>query len=194
MKPLKAPGPDRLHALFFQRTWHLIGEEMTIFLNQMWTGCLDLQSINHTFITLIPKVNDPDEVKYFRPISLCNVCYKILTKAIVIRLKSVLDSMVSYHQSAFIPGRLITDNVLIAHEIFHSMKTRLLGRKGYMALKLDMEKASDRVEWPFVQALLCKYGFHEVWVNRIIKCISSITFSIIVNNNIPAPITPTRGL
>ena len=106
--------------------------------------------IDHTNIVLIPKVNNPEKMTNFRPISLCNVVYKIISKVLANRLKQVLPYIISLTQSAFVPGCLITDNVLVAYETLHAMHSRKKGRKGSIALKLDINKAYDRVEWPFL--------------------------------------------
>ena len=146
MAPLKAPGSEGLLPLFFQTYWTDIGMDVS----QAVLSCLNsrsiLRSINHTFITLIPKVHNPERVSNFRPISLCNVIYKIISKAIANRLKPMLNSIISETQSVFIANRLITDNILIAFESLHHMKTSCIGKKGFMAMKLDMSKAYDRVE------------------------------------------------
>ena len=118
-----------------------------------------LKSINHTFITLIPKVNNPERVSNFQPISLCNMIYKIVSKVIANRLKPMLHSIISDTQSAFIANRLITDNILIAFKSLHHMKNNCIGKKGFMALKLDMSKAYDRVKWIFLEKILLKMGF-----------------------------------
>lgn len=102
--------------------------------------------LNHTFVTLIPKVSPPTKVTDFRPISLCNVLYKLLTKVLANRLKHILPNIISTNQSAFIPNRLITDNVLVAYKALHTMASRLKGKKGYIAIKLDMSKVYDKVE------------------------------------------------
>lgn len=102
--------------------------------------------LNSTFIALIPKVTPSTKVTEFWPISLCNVLHKFIAKVLTNHMKSILPLIISNNQSTFIPGRLITDNALVAYEALHTMASKLRGKKGYMAIKLDMSKAYDRVE------------------------------------------------
>ena len=194
MAPLKAPGPDGMPPLFYHTYWSDIGMDIT----QAILSCLNssslLKSINHTFITLIPKVKNPERVSKFRPISLCNVIYKIINEVLANRLKPILNDIISESQSAFITDGLITNNVLIAFESLHHMKTNCTGRTGFMALKLDMSKAYDKVEWCFLENFLLKMGFQESWVAMIMECITTVTYSILVNGEPKGLITPTRGL
>ena len=137
--------------------------------------------LNHTFLTLIPKIHSPRNVTDFRPISLSNVLYKFVAKVLANRLKTLLPNIISEHQSAFIPGRLITDNILITHETLHHLKSKRAGRMGYMTLKLDMRKAYDRVEWVFLEKIMLKMGFNVRWVSTIMACIKSVSYSILLN-------------
>ena len=177
MAPFKASGLDGMPPLFYQNFWDLVRgdviHDVLIFLN---SGTLP-NSLNHTFITLIPKTKNPENVTEYRPISLCNVLYKIFSKVLANRLKRVLPQIISEHQSAFIKGRLIIDNILVAFETLHYMKNHNSGNSGYMALKLDMSKAYDRVEWSFLKAVMIKMGFNDRWVGLIMECISSVTYS-----------------
>ena len=143
---------------------------------------------------MIPKVNNPERVSDFRPISLYNVIYKIISKVITNFLKPLLDSIISKTQSAFIADRLITDNILIAFESLHNMKTNCTAKKGFMAIKLDMSKAYNRVEWVFLERILLKLGFQESWVALIMECITMMSYSILVNGELKGMINPSRGL
>ena len=150
--------------------------------------------LNHTFITLIPKTKNHKKVTEYRPISLCNVFYKIFSKVLANRLKRVLPQIISEHQSAFIKGRLIIDNILVAFKTLHYMKNHNFGNSGYMALKLDMSKAYDRVEWSFLRVVMIKMGFNDRWVALVIECITLVTYSLLINREPLGDIKPSRGI
>jgi hypothetical protein len=121
------------------------------------------------------------------------VTLKIITKAIANRIKLVLPDMISPNQSAFVPGRLITDNILVAYEVFHHFN-HSNSRKGYMGVKTDMAKAYDRVEWNFLQTTLEVMGFPHHLTDTIMDCVTNVTFSILINGHPSQPFTPQRGL
>uniref|UniRef100_A0A8R7ULM8 Reverse transcriptase domain-containing protein n=1 Tax=Triticum urartu TaxID=4572 RepID=A0A8R7ULM8_TRIUA len=126
------------------------------------------------------------------PISLCNVVYKLISKVLANRLKQILPHVISPNQSAFIPGRLITDNILLAYECTHYMHRRK-GKEGYAVVKLDMSKAYDRVEWHFLEKMMRKLGFNELWISRIMMCVTSVSYKIKVNGEYTDTIIPHRG-
>ncbi|KAK3222006.1 hypothetical protein Dsin_009031 [Dipteronia sinensis] len=119
-----------------------------------------IAGINNTVMCLIPKVNSVESITNFRPISLCNVIYKIVAKALENRLRNVIGEVISEEQSAFVPSRLITENAIIGFECLHSLRTRSVQTRA-MALKLDMSKAYDKVDWNFLAKVMGHLGFVE---------------------------------
>ncbi|GMJ03875.1 hypothetical protein HRI_004056700 [Hibiscus trionum] len=155
MAPLKASGLDGFPALFYQQYWHIVGEDVSTYCNLVLRRDMALGGVNLTSIVLVPKVDQPVTIDQFRPISLCSVLYKIMAKALANRIRPLLDKCIDPTQSVFVPGRAITDNILIAYELMHSMKIKKHGKAGSFALKLDMAKAYDRVSWGFFWRKLC---------------------------------------
>jgi hypothetical protein len=133
--------------------------------------------VNSTTLVLIPKVKNPQIMRNFRPISLCNVIYKLCSKVLANRLRGFLDDIVFEEQSAFVPGRLIMDNVLIAYECSHYLK-RKKGKMGACAVKLDMAKAYDRVEWDYLKRIMLTLGFCDTFVSLIMRCVTSVSLSV----------------
>lgn len=149
---------------------------------------------NHTNICLIPKVYPPTGMSEFRPIAMCNVFYKIICKILINRLKTHHSSIISENQQAFIPGRVISDNIIVAHEIFHSLKVRKRQENSYMAVKTDITKAYDRLEWSFLEITMRKMGFDTKLIRWIMTCVMTVTYSVMINGAPEGLIVPQRGL
>ncbi|XP_074327095.1 uncharacterized protein LOC141665037 [Apium graveolens] len=194
MFPDKSPGPDGMSPGFYQKHWQIVGGDIVNIVRQFFaTGHVD-QELQSTNIVLIPKKKSPSLMTELRPISLCNVVYKIISKVLANRLKSMIDGIISDEQSAFIPGRLITYNVMVAYEVMHFMKRKTTGKQAWMALKLDMSKAYDRVEWNFLEAVLNKMGFSNKVIQLFMACMSSVNYQINHAGRTFGSIIPSRGL
>lgn len=120
--PLKAPRPDNLHATFYQCMWNVVGESMRKFVKNFFGSRLMPKGMNDTDITLIPKVDHPEQVNHFKPISICNVSYKVITKLMTNRLKHLMKHVISPQHSNFVSGRQITDNVIIYQKTLNAMR------------------------------------------------------------------------
>uniref|UniRef100_A0A803PAC6 Reverse transcriptase domain-containing protein n=1 Tax=Cannabis sativa TaxID=3483 RepID=A0A803PAC6_CANSA len=190
----KAPGIDGFNSQFYKDNWTFLRNDVINAALSFLNGDGDIAPLNTTLITLIPKVKNPTVLTEYRPISLCSIVYKIISKSIANKLKLVLNNLISPNQSAFFPGHLISDNIIIAQEVAHSIKLRTRGRKGWMAVKLDMAKAFDRVEWAFIAAILSKFLFPQRFINLILACLSTATFQFNFNGKVVGNVIPTRGI
>lgn len=129
-----------------------------------------------------------------RPISLCNVVYKIIAKVLTRRLKTVMDQVISLNQLAFEPRQQIHDNNMVVHEILHSLKQGVDGENSRVAIKLDMAKAYDRVEWGFLIEVMDNLGVHPKFCDWIRECISRVSYNVMVNGVPSSYFRPERGL
>jgi hypothetical protein len=189
----KAPVPDGFTALFYKKYWPSVRADVLACIGNFFINNHLLNEHNHTFIALVPKQTGSHTVHQFRPISLCNIVYKIISKVLANRFKTLLPKIISPFQSAFVPGRNIQDNSILAHELLHNFNNKK-GKGGLMFLKLDMEKAFDKMEWPFILSIMKKLGFHPIWISWIETCISSSHFSILINGSSFGNFSPGRGL
>lgn len=142
----QAPGLDGFTAVFYHNYWEDVKDDIMTKISALFeTGQLD-QKICHNNLCLIPMVYSPNGMKEIRPIALCNVSYKLITKVLVNRLKKHLGNIFLKNQNAFIPIRMISDNIVVAHEVFHCLKVRKRQATLYMDVKTYITKAYDMLE------------------------------------------------
>ena len=194
MHPDKSLGPDGMSPGFYQKYWKVVGSDLVQLTQEFFTTGMFDQSITDKNIVLIPKKQDPSYMTELRPISLCNVAYKVMSKVLANRLKGVIGGIISVTQSAFIPGRLISDNIMISYEVMHYMKRKVSGKTGWMSLNLDMSKAYDRVEWNFLKEMLLTLGFEDKLVSLFMNCVTSSRYTINHSGKEFGLILPKRGI
>ena len=192
--PNKASGLDGMSAVFLQKHWSIVGNNITNMILNVLNHNIPISELNKTNISLIPKISNPKRMTDFRPISLCNVVYKLISKILANRLKPLLPQIISENQSAVTSDRLITDNVSVAFELMHYLDHKTVGKEGFLAVKLDMSKAFDRVEWGFISKVMERLGFCNRWRDLVMQCITSISYSVLINGVAHGNVHPSRGL
>ncbi|KAG7529879.1 Reverse transcriptase domain [Arabidopsis suecica] len=188
----KTSGPDGYSAEFFKSCWHIVGPELVEAVSEFFRSGQLLKQWNATTIILIPKIPNASSTSDFRPISLCNTVYKVISKLLAGRLQSLLPSVISNAQSAFLPGRLLAENVLLATELVNGYSRKNIGPRGM--LKVDLRKAFDSVKWEFITAILKAMHFPDRFINWISQCISTPQFSVSVNGVTSGYFQSSRGL
>jgi hypothetical protein len=191
MNPDKAPGPDGFTARFYQQCWGIIKSDLTKMIRKSQSSSKLGGSTNSAFLALIPKEKGALSFNRFRPISLCNTSYKILTKVIANRMKTILPLIIPENQGGFIKGRHIADNIILVQEALHSSVRRK--DKG-MIIKLDLANAFDRVNHSFLFEVMRKFGFDQPFVNWIKACIGSPWIAPMVNGRVTKFFQASRGL
>ncbi|GKA65242.1 putative RNA-directed DNA polymerase, eukaryota, reverse transcriptase zinc-binding domain protein [Tanacetum coccineum] len=177
---------------FIKDAWGVVGKEFCKAVKEFFVYGKLLKEVNSTVISLVPKLSTPRKVSDYRPIACCNVVYKCISKIMVNRIKGCLDTLVDQNQSAFIPSRQISDNVLLSQELLRGYHRK----RGYArcAFKVDVQKAYDSVEWSFLRNCLSNFGFHSTMIKWIMECVSSTSFSINVNGDLKGFFKGKRGL
>lgn len=192
-KPLKSPRPDGLHPLFFQKYWSDIEESVVNTGMKIFSSCTIPPELSKTFICLISKIKNLEQITHYRPNSLCITIYETITKVLVNRIRPYLDSIICPQQCSFILGRRVVDNAIIVQEAIHSFQ-KTKGKCGKMMLKIDLQKAFDRMELSFIKQSLSILNFPKNTIDIIMSCISTSSISILVNSNPTTYFLPTIGI
>lgn len=170
--PLKAAGPDGFNAKIIQDNWSVFGPAILNEVSEFFATGRMKPGRSRSNLVLVPKSENANTVTQFRPISVCNIIYKIISKIISSRMKPFIASLISSSQCAFIPGREISENVILFKEILHSFKQRSYKNKEF-CLKVDLSKAFDRMDWGYLNDILPLYGFPSRFVTWIMECVTS---------------------
>ncbi|XP_071905711.1 uncharacterized protein [Coffea arabica] len=192
MDPQSAAGPDGFGGGFYQSCWECIRDDFMDGVQDFFAGATMPRGFSSTTIILLPKREGACEWKDFRPISLANVSAKIISKVLSTRINQLLPRLILEFQTGFIPGRGIQDNVLLAQELILDLDKKL--RHPNVILKLDMEKAYDRVDWGFLLYMLREFGFKEGVVDLVFRLVSNVWFSVLVNGELTGFFKSTRGV
>lgn len=188
----KASGPDGYSSAFFKKFWDIIGNDVTNDVCEFFATGQLLKRLNTTIIALIPKIKINHTVADFRSIACCNVIYKMITKIIANRVAYALPEIINPTQSAFIRGRNIMDNVILAQELMRKCTRKRSTPR--CAIKIDLKKAYDTISWDFLRELLMGLNFHPVFINWIMQCVTSPSFSIAINGSLHGFFPGQRGL
>ncbi|XP_039031943.1 uncharacterized protein LOC120166816 [Hibiscus syriacus] len=191
MGPLKAPGIDGEHAAFYQKKWSVVGESVCACIQKNFAQGSIPADWNQTLSVLIPKITTRKLITQFQPISLCTVIYKAIIKIIANRLKHLMPMWISENQTSFVPWRSITDNIIITQDVIHSLRKKK-GIKGWMAIKIDLEKAYDRLEWSFIDDMLSDLGIPDSLCQLTMNSVTPVSTQILWNGSLIETFKPTR--
>ncbi|KAL0295381.1 UNVERIFIED_CONTAM: hypothetical protein Sradi_6838600 [Sesamum radiatum] len=187
-----APGPDGYTSAFFKAAWTEIGEEVCAAVKEFFVSGRLLKQINATVLVLIPKLQMPTRVSEFRPIACCNVLYKAISKILVKRMQKVLNSLIDYSQTAFVPGRSITDNIMLAQELLSGYNIARSPKR--CTIKIDIQKAYDSVQWDFLLETLKIFKFPHRFVTWMEQCVTTAAFSIALNGQLHGFFKGSKGI
>ncbi|XP_023644456.1 uncharacterized protein LOC111832379 [Capsella rubella] len=190
----KACGPDGYTKEFYISAWSIVGQDCVVDVQSFVLFGQKPRAVNATLLCLIPKNPKADSatMKDYRPISCCNILYKVISKILANRLKKILPEFVAPNQSAFIQGRLLLENVLLATELVKDYHKGTISSRS--AIKFDISKAFDTVKWSFIISIFQALGFPDLFIKWIYACISTASFSVVVNGELEGFFASNRGV
>lgn len=183
--------PDGVTFGFIKQSWNLIKDDVLKFLVEFHRNGRLAKGINNTFFALIPKVESPQRLIDFLPISLVGSMYKILAKVLANRLRVVIGLVILDSQSTFIKGRQILDGILVANEVVDEARKH---KKELLLFKVDFEKAYDSIDWRYLVSVMLKMGFPTLWRKWIKECIGTASALVLVNGSPTDEFYLERGL
>ncbi|KAL9688157.1 hypothetical protein QQ045_032572 [Rhodiola kirilowii] len=192
LPPCKAAGPDGFNAEFFRATWSYCGADVVNNINKFFKRGTLPEGINSAYLALIPKVKNASLPSDFRPISCCNVLYKIIYTLVADRLRLVLEYLVDQSQAAFVKGRNIAYNISLVQELLCKYNQKHVSKRCMM--KIDIKKAYDMVEWKFLKNIMEMFGFPVKFVGWIMSCVTTSKFSVLINGGLEGYFSSSRGL
>ncbi|GJN11381.1 hypothetical protein PR202_ga29567 [Eleusine coracana subsp. coracana] len=193
MRGNAAPGPDGFNVTFYRMAWSWIRDDVYNLVRNFYLNKYMAESMKKTNIALIPKKQICSLPLDYRPISLCNVSYKIIAKYLALKMQPYLPDHIINSQYAFVKGRRISENIIIAHEVVHSFQLRNWKESAFM-LKLDLAKAFDRIEWNFIKYAIKRLDFNENFIDLVAACVEWPSFSVIVNGQSYGNFKSSRGI
>ncbi|XP_058783262.1 uncharacterized protein LOC131657933 [Vicia villosa] len=188
----KAPGMDGFNSFFFKESWQVVKYDVMAAMHEFYQTGRMHKGLNCSLITLIPKTNEAKTIKDWRPVSCCSTFYKILSKVLTRRLSRVIGTVVNENQSAFIPGRIIHDNIMITQEL-----VRGYGRKNISPrcmIQMDIQKAYDTVKWTALQQIMSALGFPYKYVQWIMACVETVSYRFALNGEPSDLLKAKRGV
>lgn len=181
LKRNNSPGPDGFSRVFFTNCWHIVGPDVMAEVIHFFTSSRLLKETNAYFLSLIPKKQSPVSLSDYKPISLLNFTYKIISKILASRLSRILPILISNHQSGIVAGRSIHHHVTLAHDLFKKLNSKIRG--GSVCLKLDISKAFDKLQWNFLFRALQFFKFSSDWINLMRELVCTSRGSILINKS-----------
>ncbi|XP_024011406.1 uncharacterized protein LOC112086667 [Eutrema salsugineum] len=188
----KSPRPNGYTVEFFKDCWSIVGQDLVVAIQSFFSKGFLPKGVNSTILALIPKKDQALFMKDYRPIACCNVIYKIVSKILANRLKTLLPQFILPNQSAFVKDRLLLENLLLASELVAGYHKKSVSSR--CALKIDISKAFDSVEWSFLLTVLEAMDLPQGFIHWIRLCVSSASFSVQVNGELAGYFNSSRGL
>ncbi|XP_058763491.1 uncharacterized protein LOC131636928 [Vicia villosa] len=188
----KAPCIDGFTAHFFKKSWMIIRVDVIEAMQEFFRTSKMHKAVNCSFITLIPKSSEARTVKDMRPISCCTTIYKVISKILTARLGMIIDTVVDDSQSAFIPGKVIHDNIMLAQESVRGYNRKNLSPR--CMIQVDIQKAYDTVDWDALQHIMIELGFPHLFVNWIMACVRNVSYRFSLNGSPTGILQAKRGL